>query len=381
MPPNRILFIKTGNFSFINDNIYKALHGAMHNTLIDVIDVGKIWKRGLPVYVYALNVFYFFKEYARDFIRGYKKRKDVISFFFATSYIARQTRKALQRKVQDKKYMFTLQTQSLFNGKIQKTPNFIYTDHTTRSNLLYPDIEPKEYLRSESFIENTEKDIYRDADMIFTCGSLPGYSLVHQYHIREDKVRTVFAGSNLEGRYVENPGKYTRRNLLFVGVEWERKGGPLALKVFERILQRYPDATLTIVGCTPENIRLPHCEVAGKVSPERIIDFYNRASIFFLPTRREPFGIVFLEAMYYRLPIIASHVGSLADMVSNGYNGFLVDQGEDEYVRRISQLFDNPEMAEEMGKNGYKRMSTQFTWDKVAMNMKDQIEHHLNLVL
>jgi glycosyltransferase involved in cell wall biosynthesis len=70
------------------------------------------------------------------------------------------------------------------------------------------------------------------------------------------------------------------KNILFVGVEWQRKGGPILLKVFEQVLARYPDASLTIVGCNPKNINLPNCNIIGKVSVDQVIEYYNSANVF-----------------------------------------------------------------------------------------------------
>jgi glycosyltransferase involved in cell wall biosynthesis len=265
----------------------------------------------------------------------------------------------------------------LFNGKIEGIPHFIYTDHTTKTNLLYPDINPRQYIRSDRFIEQQENNIYEDADMIFTCGSLVTYSLLNQYHIAKEKALTVFAGSNVKDHFVENNDKYASKNILFVGVDWERKGGPVLLKVFEKVLERHGDASLTIIGCSPENINLPNCNVVGRVSADKLGKYYNEAAVFFLPTLREPFGIVFVEAMHYRLPILANNVGSISDMVINDYNGFLVDNDIDRYANELCKLFDDPLKAKNLGKNGFEHARSKFTWEKVGQTMKEQIVQYL----
>lgn len=373
----KILFIKLGSFSLINDSIFKILSTEFEEDYIDVIDVKDIWKKNFRYSYYLKNIFYFIKEYGKDFILGYKKRKEIFSWFFGTSYISLQTDKCIQKLVKGNDYKFSFQTQCLFNGKIKDIPHFIYTDHTTQTNLLYPDINPRQYIRSDSFIRRSENGIYRDADMIFTCGSLITYSLLNQYNIAKEKVLTVFAGSNVVNGFVENNDKYYSKNILFVGVDWERKGGPILLKVFEKVLQKHQDASLTIVGCSPINIALSNCNVVGKIPADELAKFYNAASIFCLPTLREPFGIVFVEAMHYKLPIIANNIGSIPDMVINDFNGFLIDNNVDEYVNKICLLFDDSSKAKKLGENGYQLAQSKFSWELVGKSMKEQILKYL----
>ena len=114
-----------------------------------------------------------------------------------------------------------------------------------------------------------------------------------------------------------------QKNILFVGVEWERKGGVQLFEAFKLVLKKIPDATLTIVGCAP-SIQHLNVNVVGKISIEKVPDYYNQASVFCMPTRLEPFGIVFLEAMYHQLPIVASNIGAANDFIEDNKNGYLL---------------------------------------------------------
>jgi glycosyltransferase involved in cell wall biosynthesis len=298
---------------------------------------------------------------------------DLFPYFLSTSYIALQTEKYIKKTLVAGDYKFSFQTQCLYNGRLKDIPHFIYTDHTTRTNLLYPSIQPRQYLRSDRFIKKCETFIYKDASIIFTCGSLITYSLVNQYNIPEQKVVTVFAGSNVKSAFVENDAKYSAKNILFVGVDWARKGGPVLLKIFEKVLQKHSDASLTIVGCNPQNITLPNCNIVGKIGADKLSAYYNAATIFCLPTLREPFGIVFVEAMHYKLPIVANNIGSIPDMVVEDFNGYLIDNDIDKYAEQICKLFDDPQKCKSLGENGYRYAQSKFTWELVGKKMKDNI--------
>lgn len=377
MSQKEILFIKFGSFSNINSNVLKILECEYPDHQIEVIDVWEIMKHRTRRYHFIINIYFFLTEYGIDIISGQKKWRDSYQWFFATSYISILIGKEIKRLKKGKDYEFTFQTQSLFNGKIEKIPHFIYTDHTTKTNLLYPGINPKQYIRSKRFIEKCEVKIYRDATLIFTFGSLPTRSLITQYQIPKEKIVTIFSGSNATHHTQNNIEKYSSKNILFVGVEWERKGGPILLKAFENVLKRHPDASLTIVGCSPKNVTLPNCSIIGKVPVEEISKYYDSASIFCLPTLREPFGIVFIEAMNYSLPVIANNIGCIPDLVIPDYNGYLIDNNVNGYTEAICRLLDDPAKCREMGENGYKYSQLKFTWDIAGKKIKENIARFL----
>lgn len=373
MTSKEILFIKSGSFSNINNNVHKFLQHEYPDYRIETIDVKEIIKHKIKKYHFLINIYFFLTEYGIEIMCGQKKWRESYQWFFATSYLSVLINKGIKRLKKGKAYEFTFQTQSVFNAKIENIPNFIYTDHTTKTNLLYPDINPKQYTRSKRFIEKCETKAYQEATLIFTFGSLAAHSLIAQYAIPKEKVLSVFSGSNVAHPSEHNIKKYFSKNILFVGVEWERKGGPTLVQAFENILKSHPDASLTIVGCNPKNIRLPNCRVIGKIRIEEIYKYYDSASIFCLPTVREPFGVVFVEAMNYSLPIIANNIGCIPDLVINDYNGYLIDNNVNDYINAICKLLNDPVKCREMGENSYQYSRSNFTWEVVGKRIKQNI--------
>lgn len=368
-----ILFLKAGSFSNINREVYNVLKNEFPDSEIEILDVNKILKSSTAFLWYFVNIYFFIAEYGYDIIAGNKKKRDWIQWFFATSYISLRLGNRIRKLCRGKEYKFTFQTQSLFNGKLKNIPHFVYTDHSTKANTLYPGINPKQYIRSGRFIKKSEEKIYREASLIFTFGSLVASSLRNQYHIPSEKIVTVYAGCNtLRSREV-NPQKYFYKNILFVGTEWERKGGPVLLKAFERVLAKHPDATLTVVGCQPA-ILSPNCTVVGEVNVEEVATYYEKASVFCMPTTREPFGIVFVEAMSFALPVVANKIGSISDMVKDGINGYLVENDSLQYSEVLGELIAHPQKCKEMGENGFKFAESEFNWKRVGEKIRKNID-------
>jgi len=124
-----------------------------------------------------------------------------------------------------------------------------------------------------------------------------------------------------------------RSGLLFVGRLVTRKGIDIALKALQRLHERGIYETLTICGDGPEREGLEQMarqlgveqqvQFEGWMSPEELAERYARSTLAVIPSRKEPFGIVALEAIASGCPVVASKVGGLPEAV--GECGLLVE--------------------------------------------------------
>ena len=135
-------------------------------------------------------------------------------------------------------------------------------------------------------------------------------------------------------------------NLLFVGKDFERKGGPLAVEIAAGLRARGIPATLHIVGCQPKD--LPEfVNVHGFLSKVDAKDartletLYATSDFFVMPTRAEAQAIVFNEAAAFGLPVAATDVGGVSTTVRAGDWGLLpaLDAPAADYVDWIADLF------------------------------------------
>lgn len=95
---------------------------------------------------------------------------------------------------------------------------------------------------------------------------------------------------------------------------------------------------------------------------------YEQADIFVFPTRNECFGLVLLEAMQHRLPVIATSEGGIPDIIEDGKNGFLVNKGDViALAGKIEFLLHHPELRVRMGENGRRVYENKFT-DEIFEN-------------
>lgn len=307
-----------------------------------------------------------------------RRRKLLKRAIFRTPYIFRWIRRRLAREITPAAYKFSIQIQSLFDASVPGLPHFVYTDHVHLENLKFKGFGSSD-LYSRAWID-CEREIYRNAATIFTWSSNVSRALVEDYGIEATRVERVNAGSNAavpEARPVEAE-RYARKKILFVGSDWKRKGGPMLLEAFRAVRIRHPDATLTLVGEGPETIDIPGVEHVGRIPLAALPVYYADASIFCMPTSREPFGSVFVEAMWQQLPIVATRVGALPDIVEDGVNGFLVPPGAaDRLAEHLSTLLDDPHLCATMGQAARDRAESGYDWPAVARRIRRRIEAEL----
>ncbi len=310
--------------------------------------------------------------YAPDLLRRRKMFKYAV---FRTPWIFRWIRRRAAMLVEPAEYAFSFQMQSLFDASVPGVPHFVYTDHTHLENLRFEGFRAED-LYSPGWID-CERSIYRNAAHVFTRSTNVSASLVEQYDCDPGRVECVYAGSNaaVPGPVETGPSRYARKNILFAGVDWARKGGPDLLTAFRKVLERHPDATLTIVGCSPDLGQTPRCRVVGRVTLEQMPRYFSEASVFCMPTRVEPFGIVFVEAMWHALPIVATRVGAVPDMVADARNGFLVPPGDAAALAEaLNSILDEPDRCAAFGAASRRFVEDRYHWPNVAKRMRDRID-------
>ena len=116
-----------------------------------------------------------------------------------------------------------------------------------------------------------------------------------------------------------------------------------------------------------ENIK-NHIIFLSWIKENEKVKLYNSVDILLLPSYNEGLPYVILEAMAARLPIIASTVGGIPEIIEDGYNGFLVDPNDPILLaRRIEELITDEHLRSEFVRNGLKTVRTKFS-AKVQLN-------------
>lgn len=180
-----------------------------------------------------------------------------------------------------------------------------------------------------------------------------------------------------------NANGETHLNFLYVGSLSRHKGVDVLIKAFKGIGN--DDIGLHIVGCGRLERDLKdlagndkRIEFFGKINNDEIRKCYERADVLVVPSVwNEVFGIVIMEAFRAGLPVIASRIGGMIEVVQDRHNGFLFECGNIEELRAILQnISENPGILKEMGKHAkedVKKYETSVHMEKLISNYEEAI--------
>ncbi|MFH1284078.1 MAG: glycosyltransferase family 4 protein [Candidatus Peregrinibacteria bacterium] len=155
----------------------------------------------------------------------------------------------------------------------------------------------------------------------------------------------------------------------------ERKGLKYLIAAMPEIVKEYPNVKLVIIGEGPDRTNLENLIRKLKISAHVVLlgrrkeipKLLKSANIFALPSKREAFGMVNLEAMLVPLPVVASCVGGIPEIVENGKTGFLVEpENFGKLAKALKSLIASPDLREKFATAGQKRVLENFSAQKMA---------------
>ena len=163
--------------------------------------------------------------------------------------------------------------------------------------------------------------------------------------------------------------------LLFVGRDWERKGGALAVEVAAQLRAAGRRVRLHVVGCRPElGAATEFVTVHGPLyqsDPEQsaqLAELFLRSHFLVVPTLAECFGIAFAEAQAFGLPPVSRAVDAVPSIIRDGETGmvFGMNAGADIYSARILEFVQRPEQYRAMARRAREWFEERLTWERTA---------------
>ncbi len=183
------------------------------------------------------------------------------------------------------------------------------------------------------------------------------------------KIAIVHCGV-VPAAYRRDPGGNGKR-VAFVGRLDPVKGALLLIEAMAEVLKVHPDATLTLAGDGPA--RAPaetkaaelgiskSVHFAGFMTQGQVSDLLANSDMLVLPSFAEGLPVVYMEALASRIPVVASRVAGVQELVEDGVTGFTVPPGDvPTLVDRMVRLMDDPDLARALGEAGRKAVEAGF---------------------
>jgi glycosyltransferase involved in cell wall biosynthesis len=209
-------------------------------------------------------------------------------------------------------------------------------------------------------------------------------SAVRDYGAAPDKVFVVPMSANIVDPPPIESLRYARTSdhvrLLFVGVDWERKGGPIAYDALLMLRRMGVSATLAVVGCVPPaRFHGPGVSILGFLSKTdraqraTLESVFRNSDFLVVPTRAECYGCVFVEAAAFALPSVVADTGGVSTAVAGGATGLLLPSGATghEYATAIERVVADDDAYRALRLSARKTFDARLSWEAWSRRMND----------
>lgn len=234
---------------------------------------------------------------------------------------------------------------------------------------------------------------FRNADKIIVINDQMKQIIKEMHHLNEHQLEIIYVGLDLKELEVKKSKKELRKEfnipedqfvLLSVGRHVPRKKFDLVIKAVNEIKKLKPSLNIKyiLIGDGQETLYLKNLtkqfnlesqiEFLGSCDLEKRNKFYKLSDIFLMPVETkenniEGFGIVFLEANFYKVPVIGTATGGVVEAIVDGETGLLIKPNDlNDLVEKILYLYENENVRKKMGEKGHNRAINEYSWQKIV---------------
>jgi glycosyltransferase involved in cell wall biosynthesis len=200
---------------------------------------------------------------------------------------------------------------------------------------------------------------------------------IQNYDVDPAKVKVVPFGANMEcSRTMQDIERITQQKnsevckLLFVGADWARKGGDIAVDVAGQLNRRGIPTELHLVGCDPSRGMPSFAKVYGfisktsQVGTQLLDDLFSQSHFLILPSRADCTPVVFAEAASFGLPCLTTRVGGIPSVIRDGANGqtYAVDEPPEAYCDYVERLWSSKQDYAQLALSSFQEYTQRLNW-------------------
>lgn len=242
--------------------------------------------------------------------------------------------------------------------------------------------------KSRRELDTIERLAIQRAALVLVTSSWAARSVITDYQADRGRVHVIPFGADLEApppaSILTERRRTDRCRLLFLGSDWQRKGGDLALETLFELERMGVDAELVVCGCSPpigvSHPRLRVIPFLNKRDPrqlKRLEALYLNSDFLLLPTRSDCAPMVFCEAAAFGLPTVTTDTGGVSEIVKHGETGFTLPHSArgDAYASIIVHAYRNASRYAELSSASRARYDERLNWDAWMRDAAPLIAH------
>ena len=230
-------------------------------------------------------------------------------------------------------------------------------------------------------IINSEREFLKNARKIFFSSKWALEESIEKYNLNGANFEVVGLGGNIN--IPDQICLVPKLELLFISVDFKKKGGFLLIEAFKKLKMKFPDLLLNIIGQQPPQTitKIPGIHYHGYLNkriPEDLLKLESILKTSFClvhPTQKDMTPLVIVEAGYYGIPSVAPSRFGIPEMIVNGLSGILIDNIDSKTLaEKISSLLENESILD-IRKQTREHFIQNFTWEQVGLKIKKSIEN------
>lgn len=243
----------------------------------------------------------------------------------------------------------------------------------------YPDYFSSQIVLSRMEGNFIEKSAIQKADLILYPSRWAAQSAIRDYKSDKSKVHIIPFGANIDEapskKIIKGKKKFGNCKLLFLGVDWKRKGGEIAFETLLELEKMGFIAELTVCGCIPPEecvhdrmTVIPFLDKNDRIQSKELNELFLKSDFLLLPTRSEAYGVVFCEANAFGLPVITTNTGGVSSVIESGKNGFMlpIDATGIDYAELIKEIYMDDEKYYGLVLSSRETFDEKLNWDSWA---------------
>lgn len=215
-------------------------------------------------------------------------------------------------------------------------------------------------------------------------------SAINDYNANPSKIHIASFGPNLDyippKSLILNKKKSDKCKLLFISVDWQRKGGEIAFETLLALEKLGLSTELIVCGCTPPSkfshdnmIVIPFLSKNNSEEAKKLYGLYYQSDFLLVPSRSECGGCIFKEVGAFGLPCITTDTGAISENVKEDISGYLLspESNGDDYANLICRLYKDDQTYYRLIKSSREHFDSKLTWKAWS----DKVNNIINIII
>ena len=269
-------------------------------------------------------------------------------------------------------------------------PKVFFTDATFAGMIGFYDYASNFCKETIKHGNELEQKAISSSELIIYASEWAAKTAIENYSVESSKIKVVPFGANLttnrnleEIKYLVKNRSRSPLDLLFIGVDWNRKGGDLALKIATELNDRGVKTNLHVAGLDKipidsfPDFLINHGFISKSTEAGRnkLDNLFSKSHFLLVPSVAEAYGLVFCEASSFGLPSISTNVGGITTVINDGVNGktFSLNSNVGEWCDYILSSFSDEKTYSSLCFSSFGEYENRLNWDVSGQKIVDLI--------